>query len=303
MRPVSSTAAALVPDSPQTAPELARCPVCCGEARIKFEIRAYPVHVCGNCTHHFVGLDLNEQHTNSVYTDQYFKGSQEGYPDYCSEGAALRLHGRWYGQLLRRYSRGERLLDTGSAAGFLLKGFEDAGWRGTGIEPNASMVQYARHQNNVDVRLGTLEQWKKREPFEAVTMIQVISHFFDLRRAMEVTRAVTKPGSLWLVETWDRDSLTARMAGRKWHEFNPPSVVHWFSREGLVYLAEQYGFKPVAAGRPEKRINVEHARSVLSQGKGVASRLAGLGLSLLPNSTTLRYPGNDVFWMLFRRGE
>lgn len=247
-------------------------------------------------------FQLSDQHAQDVYSDEYFTGSTAGYPDYCADGALHRRRGQYYGKLLARFRPPGTVLDAGAAAGYVLQGLQDTGWTGAGVEPNAAMARHARERVGVNVQAGTLEAWPGTSPFDAVLMIQVIAHFYDLRRAMEVTSALTRPGSLWLVETWNRNSRTARFQGQNWHEFNPPSVLHWFSPEGLADLGRRYGFHAVSHGRPLKRITVAHAASALANGEPtLLNRTIRAGLRMLPNTASLPYPGDDVFYTLFER--
>lgn len=106
-----------------------------------------------------------------------------------------------------------------------------------------------------------------------------------------------------LIETWDRKSLTARLFGRHWHEYSPPSVLHWFSREGLRKMGTASGLVHVSQGRPLKMLNGGHAKSLLKHKLetwalgAIASRL----VNLIPDHLPLLYPFDDVFWMLFRK--
>jgi len=75
-----------------------------------------------------------------IYDDDYFQGGKAGYPDYLAEADLLRCHGRWYGRLLAKYMQPGRVLDIGAAAGFILQGFQDCGWKGNGVEPNQRMA-------------------------------------------------------------------------------------------------------------------------------------------------------------------
>jgi hypothetical protein len=43
-------------------------------------------------------------------------------------------------------------------------------------------------------------------------------------------------GRAWIIETWNRDDWVARLLGRHWHEYSPPSVLHWFNPDGLRRL-------------------------------------------------------------------
>jgi SAM-dependent methyltransferase len=195
------------------------------------------------------------------------------------------------------------VLDVGSAAGFILLGLMDCGWQGGGLEPNRSMVEFARSSLGVDVQCGALEGYCADETFDVVSMIQVVAHFHNVQAAFGKAAAATKPGGLWLVETWNRDSRTARFWGEKWHEFSPPSVLHWFNPAGLASLAEQFGFTEVARGRPRKRISGRHVKSLLGYlGEESKTLRAVAAISrVIPDSLEIPYPSEDLFWMVLEK--
>jgi SAM-dependent methyltransferase len=242
-------------------------------------------------------------HVARTYGDDYFTGGGAGYSDYLSEGPLLRAAGRRYGSLLARHAKPGRILDVGAAAGFVLKGFEDCGWRGTGIEPNATMAGYARDALGIPVVAGDLETARFDDEFDAVSIIQVIGHFRDPREALRITAKLVRSNGLVLIESWNRRSLTAQAFGRRWHEYSPPSVLHWFSLEGLCRLAHAVGLEVVEHGRPLKMLNGGHARSLLQYKLsswplgGAASKL----LDLLPGQVPIIYPFDDLLWVLFRK--
>ena len=52
--------------------------------------------------------------------------------------------GEYYPNKMDKFMSPGQVLDIGAAAGFILKGVENKGWLGTGIEPNNSMVEYGK---------------------------------------------------------------------------------------------------------------------------------------------------------------
>jgi SAM-dependent methyltransferase len=238
-----------------------------------------------------------------VYGDDYFFGGGAGYADYLREADLLRERGVSYARLLRRRVAVGSVLDVGAAAGFVLEGFLSEGWTGRGVEPNARMCALANERLGPLVDTGTLETHQTADRFELVSMIQVVAHFPDPRRALSRAAELVRPGGYWLIETWDRDSWTARAFGKRWHEYSPPSVLQWFSGDGLRRLAASLGFREVARGRPRRWIELAHARSLLEHKLGAgALRHALLPLRLVPASLRVPYPGDDLFWALFRDG-
>lgn len=282
------------------------CPVCGGDTRTVFEAHGFPIRHCRHCSHRFAADAVRPDHVGAVYGDDYFNGGGAGYPDYCAGAAMLRAHGRRYARILGAHMSPGRVLDVGAAAGFVLQGFGDEGWQGVGLEPNAAMAAHARDALGLDVRVGTLEAPGERlqaDTFDLVSMIQVVAHFHDLRRAFERAQRLTRPGGFWLVETWDSASLTARALGRRWHEYSPPSVLHMFTRASLSRLAAAFDMDVVDTGRPAKRISGAHVKSLLGYklGSGMAAAPLRATLRLLPDRIELPYPAEDLFWTLFRR--
>jgi len=188
----------------------------------------------------------------------------------------------------------------------------EKGWHGVGIEPNATMAGHACRELGLDVDVGSLEDFPssldpfrmtKDGRFDLVNWIQVLPHFVDPLMAMAKAADLTRDGGYWLIETWDCSSRVAKMAGPHWHEYSPPSVLHWFTPASVAAMAGEYGFRQVAKGRPKKRISVGHARSLMREKlreSVIGSPLLTLS-RLLPDSLTLPYPSFDLFWILLRK--
>jgi SAM-dependent methyltransferase len=321
------------------------CPVCSRSSRFHFEKYQHNIYKCNHCHHEFVVKNLTLAHAEAVYGDDYFSGGGAGYPDYLAEAEILKAHGRRYAKLLRRYlpSPG-RMFDVGAAAGFVLSGFLREGWQGEGTEPNGRMADHARTILGLQVSTGPLEQMQQvpmemapaaefsigtndgsemtRQPigstldqplqpisqpvlYDLINLVQVLPHLYDLDSALQIAAAMTRPGGYWLIETWNRDSLTARLSGQGWHEYSPPSVLHWFSPDGVELLGQRYGFTKVAQGRPQKWIGGAHGKSLVRyKVKGtVLEGLCNLLLNLIPDRLALPYPAEDLFWILLKKEE
>ncbi len=282
------------------------CPICQSSSQRKFRKYEYWIQECDRCHHQFLEARPQDDHAAKVYGDDYFYGGAAGYPNYLAEGRLIREHGQRYGKLLSKYMSPGTMLDVGAAAGFVLSGFVDRHWQGDGIEPNAQMAAFGREQLGLNVQTGTLETLEQVFPnktYDLVSMIQVLPHFYDLHQALQSAAAVTKDGGHWLIETWNRDSVSAKVLGTGWHEYSPPSVLHWFSPNDLKLLARQYGFELVAQGRPQKWIAGAHVKSLLGYkfDSMPGGRLLKALLRLIPDRLRIPYPAEDLFWTLFRK--
>jgi 2-polyprenyl-3-methyl-5-hydroxy-6-metoxy-1,4-benzoquinol methylase len=279
------------------------CPIGCGSTRRAFQKNGFWIRECPVCRLRFVEIKTSPDHVRQIYGDDYFFDGGAGYSDYLREAKIITGHGKRYGELLNKYMQPGRVLDVGAAAGFVLKGLGSHGWQGVGLEPNATMAEYGCKQLGVDIEVGSLDGFRSAEKFDLLTMIQVLPHLYDLRHALNVATDLTKPSGYWLIETWNRDSFAARMWGKFWHEYNPPSVLYFFSPKTLRLLVRQYSFEEVARGSPTKRISGRHAKSLLLY-KLKDSPMERIGtklINLLTDDTAIPYPSLDLFWALYKK--
>jgi len=278
------------------------CPICQNHSDRIFQKDEFWILKCINCGHQFVELTPTAEHPQKIYNEDYFKGESAGYADYLGEANILLAHGRQYGPILNKYTTPGTLLDIGAAAGFILQGLQDYGWRGKGLEPNSSMADYGRSKLGLEIEIGSLESYNSNQMFDLVSMIQVIAHFYNIRRALKNAADATKPGGFWLIETWNRESWIARILGKYWHEYTPPGVLNVFSPTDLSLLIAQFGFSEVSRGKPEKQISGAHVKSLLCTTlNNTPLKWMRGGLSIIPDKFVFPYPAYDLFWMLFQK--
>lgn len=279
------------------------CCVCDGTTAPLFLKDDYWIRACQVCGHQQAQLQPSNDHITRIYDDTYFQGGGAGYDDYLEESQILVRHGERYGKVLSRYMKPGSLLAVGSAAGFILKGLESQGWTCRGTEPNATMAAHARDTLGLQVQTGSWESFYCDESFDLITLLQVIAHFVDPKKAFAKVSEHCRPGGFCLVESWDRTSLTARFFGQHWHEYSPPSVLHWYSMDGLKQLAQPFGFTEVAHGRPQKWLSGSHAKSLLRYklitmpGGTILDRF----VDIVPDRLPIPYPAEDLFWILFQK--
>jgi SAM-dependent methyltransferase len=254
------------------------------------------VRDCTSCGHRFAEIAGDEAHVAANYDDAYFNGGGAGYSDYTAEATLLIARGRMYAEKIAPHAENGEMLDVGAAAGFILKGFAEKGWRGDGIEPNASMAEHGREQLGLDIRQGSFETLATDKVYDLISMIQVAAHFYDPATAFQSAHKLLKPSGLLLIESWDRRSFSARLLGKHWHEYSPPTVLQWFSKQGLTDYLLDLGFDRIDGGRPSKKISGGHVRSLLGYRLGESFLL-----KLIPDKVNFPYPSEDLFWALYRK--
>jgi 2-polyprenyl-3-methyl-5-hydroxy-6-metoxy-1,4-benzoquinol methylase len=265
-----------------------------------FEVKNYWIRDCDSCSHRFTEINADQNHVEKTYDDSYFNGGGAGYTDYLQEAEILRQRGNWYGKLLEKYTTKGKVLDVGSAAGFVLKGMTETGWQGVGIEPNESMAEFGRKNLGVEILNTSVEKYASKEKFDLVTMIQVMAHLVEPKEVFKNVSGTLKANGHLLIETWNRKSLSEKIFGTKWHEYSPPSVLQFFSDDGIEKLAKEQGFERIAIGRPSKWISGSHAKSLIAYKFGEKSIITKLS-KLVPDKLSFPYPAEDLFWVLYRK--
>ena len=279
------------------------CPICNNKASVKFSKNGYGIHECLFCAHRFTNFIPTEKDVQEIYSDDYFFKGGAGYEDYTLEKDMLIKRGEYYARKINQFMKPGEVLDIGAAAGFILKGFENKGWQGIGIEPNHSMVEYGKNKVGVNIKTGSIETVELKDTFDLVILIQVVAHIYDLHNSMKRINSFLKHGGHVLIETWNKDSLTARVFGSNWHEYSPPGTLNFFSKKTLNQLMLKHNFHKVAEGTPKKSIHSKHAKSLIKH-KLLESKVlkwAAPLTSLIPKNMILPYPSEDLFWALYKK--
>lgn len=280
------------------------CPVCLNNSNeIYFIKNGYPILRCIICDHVFTDYKPTPHEVSKIYSNDYFFKGGAGYEDYTLEKEILIKRGEYYAKKIRTFITPGKVLDIGSAAGFILKGFENQGWIGTGIEPNKSMVDYGKKKLGLNLKQGTIETVNLERKYDLIILIQVIAHISDLLTSMRKISELLQPGGFVLVETWDKDSVTSKLFGKYWHEYSPPSTLNFFSRKTLNMLMTQNGFSRIKKGTPKKNIHSRHAKSLISHKISESKKLKWMSgiTKLIPDNMIIPYPSEDLFWALYKK--
>jgi SAM-dependent methyltransferase len=234
----------------------------------------------------------------------YFEASQVpgGYESYAADEP---LHRRNARRRLERVAIDRHglppgsFLDIGCAYGYALDEARTEGWSVVGVEPSPAAAQRARE---LDLRVFPdtgAALAAQPEGFDVVAMCQVLSHVPDPVAAVAGAARALKPGGLLFIETWRRDSLLARLAGRRWHVISPPTVVWLETSSSIRALLEQVGLDVVGWTRGRKTVSIGLVTSLLDDRRlprPVAAATHRLSHSRWARSSIV-YPFADLVWV------
>ncbi len=110
------------------------CPVCSkNNTESRFIQNDYPILHCKDCGHLFTDYKPSPQEIDQIYSDDYFFKGGVGYDDYTLEKDMLIKRGEYYANNISKHIAPGKVLDVGSAAGFILKRIEnkEKNWNST----------------------------------------------------------------------------------------------------------------------------------------------------------------------------
>lgn len=221
------------------------CDLCGGREPLPFgEENGYRLVRCGVCGLVYVDPPPTPPELERLYRKRMLRG---GAGDYYAAYMRRRAgHERHAGRLLdrlERFRRPGRLLELGCGAGFLLACARERGWDVAGVEPSPIFARFARERLGLDVVAADLESAVlPRGAFDAVAMIDLLSHLRSPTAALERVRAWLAPGGVLLLQAGNRGEFPGKPRRADW---DTPLHLFHFTRSHLRLLLEGAGFEVV----------------------------------------------------------
>lgn len=143
---------------------------------------------------------------------------------------------------ISKFKRGGRILDIGSAVGFLLDEAKKLGWFTFGIEPSRWGRDYAQRFGLEIIGEELAKTNLSERYFDVITMVDVIEHLVNPKETLIQTRRILKNDGLLFISTPDVDSLASRILKAKWWGIKKYHLFY-FSKETLGKMLDAAGFK------------------------------------------------------------
>jgi len=199
---------------------------------------------CQYCGHIF----FNGVGGAELYQEKYFNG--EEYPNYLEQEFLLRKSMRRHIEQLSEFIKikDKELLEVGSAYGFFLDEARKAGAWVRGMDVCEVPCCYAKDELSLDVTCGDFIQSDDIElnSLDIICMWDTIEHLDEPHKFIEKCQKLLKKDGYLFITTADILSMNARVHGKKWRQIHPPTHIHYFSKETMGQMCENYGFEKIA---------------------------------------------------------
>ncbi len=147
---------------------------------------------------------------------------------------------------IARFQPSGRLLEVGSAAGYLLWEAKKIGYDVQGLDITHAFAEFSRNQLGVPVHEGTLQDAPFPDAaFDVVYMRNVLSHLAFPRAEHERIHRLIRPGGFLIFETGNVAELPAADAG----ELELPDHLYHFGEATIRRLLSLTGFSVRAVDR------------------------------------------------------
>ena len=141
---------------------------------------------------------------------------------------------------------GSRILDVGSGYGYFLRAAQDRGWQAEGTEISHHAATVAQAEYGLDTFVGTLSDFFERgvrEPYDVLSMFDVVEHVEDPVALLRIAGELLKPGGMCVIRTPNLLSIEARVFGNDYHSLKREHL-HYFSGASLCHAMERAGLVP-----------------------------------------------------------
>jgi len=213
------------------------CRVCGGLGLVpKWEVGDYQVGKCPRCTAILVinapTLQQLEAYYATVSDPAYYENNREQLGYYYSK----------LGKMVRDLRpQGKRVFDVGCSRGWFMDAM--TGWDCHGNELNELEAGEAKRQYGDNIIQGPFETCPSyNEPFDVVTIQDVLDHFIDPVAVVRKANSMLRPGGLMVIKVHDFGCLWAKLTGKKFYAVIPPSHLTYFNEKSLRILCENNGF-------------------------------------------------------------
>jgi 2-polyprenyl-3-methyl-5-hydroxy-6-metoxy-1,4-benzoquinol methylase len=231
----------------------ASCPVC-ASVQLQQKLRAtdftvskeqFEIWECSNCTLRFTQAVPPIEKIGAYYkSDEYVShtNTKKGLVNQLYH--VIRKHTlRQKLRLVQRFCSLQTgsILDVGAGTGAFVHTMSKAGWKATGLEPDATTRQLAFQLQGTELQpIGELFKLPA-ETYDAITLWHVLEHVHALHSYLDQLKRLIKPNGKIIVAVPNYTSYDAAAYGSNWAAYDVPRHLYHFSPRSMAMLVEAGG--------------------------------------------------------------
>lgn len=231
--------------------ELHQCPVCENE-KLKAYMdvvdhfgskETFSLSVCSQCNTLLTNPRPKEEKVIKYYkSSSYVSHGDKINPVFDFAYRQVQKRNLQYKQrIIEKYTLGKSILDYGCGAGTFLAHMISNGWRGIGVEPDATAMRLAQSKN---IQLSALHEINKQ--FDCITLFHVLEHVHQLELTLQMLIEKLNRNGVLILALPNFRSYDAEYYKQYWAGYDVPRHLYHFSQKSIFALAKRFGLNIVA---------------------------------------------------------
>lgn len=234
---------------------------------------AFEIYECQACTFHFTQNAPTPKAIGPYYkSDVYISHSD------TKEGIVNRLYHsardlmlKKKSSLIKKLTKGKRLLDIGSGTGYFLNHMNQNGYEVVGVEIDESARKATFDNFKIKVNApAALLEGQLTEKVDVITLWHVLEHLHDMDGYMQSMHRQLNEDGVVLIAVPNYTAYDAQHYGKYWAAYDVPRHLWHFSPKTVAKLADKNGFKVI----DQKRLPLDPFYNSLLSEKYQSSKLS-----------------------------
>ena len=148
-----------------------------------------------------------------------------------------------YKKISYNFNKDQSVLEIGSYYGVFGNIIKPNVKNYSGLELSKHGSDYSKRNYNLEIFNETIEEHSKRQfKYDIIVMADVIEHFSNPFKMLEIIETILKPDGLLIFTTYNMDSLYARITGKNYHWILPMHLFY-FSNQTLKNICLENNLK------------------------------------------------------------
>jgi 2-polyprenyl-3-methyl-5-hydroxy-6-metoxy-1,4-benzoquinol methylase len=148
-----------------------------------------------------------------------------------------------YKKISYNFNKDQSVLEIGSYYGVFGNIIKPNVKNYSGLELSKHGSDYSKKNYNLEIFNETIEEHSKRQfKYDIIVMADVIEHFSNPFKMLEIIETILKPDGLLIFTTYNMDSLYARITGKNYHWILPMHLFY-FSNKTLKNICLENNLK------------------------------------------------------------
>lgn len=228
----------------------AQCPICLSQkCKFLYVKNKFNIFRCSYCLHVFVSPLPSEEEIKQFYDNKHkIEGGYNYFQSYGTEYSPAMQEAVEFAN--KNLSKNASILDIGCGTGILLKLFQEQGFSNiVGCEISPEVLKN-KVRENLDIRIGNIQELFKDEQFDFITAIYVFEHILNLSIFLNTVHRILKKDGFIFAKVPNIYGLGAKIRGKNWSNMKPPQHLNYFSKQSLQLMFLQKSFKIVSLTTP-----------------------------------------------------